>query len=62
MFTPSISHMNIASNLTQLVQHTKGTVDIANDRYMGVLPFYHIVSEISQHGAVHNDFSSVMLI
>jgi long-subunit acyl-CoA synthetase (AMP-forming) len=45
MFTSSISHMNIASNLTQLVQHTKGTVDVANDRYMGVLPFYHIVSE-----------------
>ncbi|KAG2173429.1 hypothetical protein INT44_008781 [Umbelopsis vinacea] len=36
------SHMNIASNLTQLSQHTKGTVDVATDRYLGVLPFYHI--------------------
>ncbi|KAH8554355.1 hypothetical protein BGW37DRAFT_484434 [Umbelopsis sp. PMI_123] len=36
------SHINIGSNLLQLTQHTKGTVDVATDRYMGVLPFYHI--------------------
>jgi long-subunit acyl-CoA synthetase (AMP-forming) len=56
-----ISHMNIASNLTQLAQHTKGTVDVTTDRYLGVLPFYHIVSEKSENGVVHDDFSSAML-
>ena len=36
--------MNIAANLCQVVQHTSDTINAATDRYMGVLPFYHIVS------------------
>ncbi|CAM0141002.1 unnamed protein product [Umbelopsis sp. WA50703] len=36
------SHMNIASNILQVYQHTSDDLNIATERYMGVLPFYHI--------------------
>lgn len=36
--------MNIATNILQLLQHTQDDLQLSTERYMGVLPFYHIVS------------------